>query len=174
MKTKSKRMFGFRFDNPFKIILNKTICRLFVLPRISLAVFPASMAAEEETALFGFYAHAVDYKNKFGEWRFEYAPYIQANIFGRAFRLNFSWPFRDDDSVCEYGYWEAILDVYCNYAYNDNNNFNLYKVLERNTWTNRDGKKEDMTRILTRCGLKRYYYDKEVLDVFYEKYGVNK
>lgn len=174
MKTKSRRIFGFWFDNLFKIILNKTIRNLFVLPRACITTFPSYICArKEEKAFFGFYIHSIDYKNKFGEWRFEQAPYIQLNLFGYAFKLVFNCPFPDDE-ICECGYWEAILDIYCNYAYNGNNNFNLYKVLENNTWTNRDGEKENMTRTLTRYGLKRYYYDKGLFDVFYEKYGVNK
>lgn len=174
MKTKNRCIFGFWFDNPFKIILNKAICNLFILPRIRIAAFPLYMCTnEEERALFGFYAHNIDYKNKFGEWRFEQAPYIQLNLFGYVLKLVFNCPFSDDE-ISEYGYWEAILDIYCNYAYNGNNNFNLYKVIEHNTWTNRDGKKEDMVRILARSGVKRYYYDKGILDVFYEKYGAKK
>lgn len=171
------KLFGLYLENTFKIIFNKTVRAIFVPPVMRVTTFPASMSANPaDMSVFGFYSYNIDYKNKFGYWEFASSPYIQINIFGAAVKITFEPPVQKDE-VTPYGYWESILDVYCNYAYNNNDNFNLYKIIERNTWGKRDSRgnfiKDDMTRILTHRGAHRYYYSEGLYNE-YKKYEVDK
>lgn len=165
------RLLGCHLENPFKIILNKTIIRLFVLPVMRVNVFKTVMSPNlDNISFFGIYSYNIDYKNKFSKWEFLSAPYIQVNMFGYSVRFVFCAPVPNEE-VSSYGYWESILDVYCNYAYNSNDNFNLYKVIERNTWgkyTNGVYIYDDMMRILKHRGAHRYYSQKGLYNKYKE------
>lgn len=149
-------------ENPLYIINNKTIKRIFALPKIRFSTFPTYVCPYWSDAVFGIYSVGLEYKSKYNKWQYEGNPFVQFNLFGYSFRWELKCPC---DDVSRYGYWEAILDCYCNYVAS-NKQFNLYNIIERNTWTkwDKDDKelKEDMLQILTLNGLKKYWNDKAV------------
>lgn len=149
-------------ENPFYIINNKTIRSLFAAPSVRFQKFPTYVCPYWSDAVFGIYLVGLEYKSKYNAWRYEGNPFIQFNLFGYSFRWELVCPC---ESVSKYGYWESILDCYCNYAALDKG-FNLYNIIERNTWTkwNKDDKeeREDMTKILTPVGITKYWNDKAV------------
>lgn len=146
-------------ENPFYIINNKIVRRLFVLPNIVLSCGTVKKLSSWANALFGLYFCSISYKNKFNNWRFEEEPFVQLNLFGLYIRLSFKCPIH---TVSKYGYWESILDLYFNYIYN-NKQFNLYNIINHNTFSSytSDGifKKEDMTLVLTPIGYIQYHTD---------------
>lgn len=155
--------FEWFIENPFYIINNKTIRSLFVAPRVRFQKFPTYVCPYWADAVFGIYFVGLEYKSKYNEWRYEGNPFAQFNLFGYSFRWELVCPC---DSVSKYGYWEAILDCYCNYVAS-NKPFNLYNIIEGNTFTkwNKYDKeeKEDMTAVLTNLGFTRYCADFAVL-----------
>lgn len=144
-------------ENPFYIVFNKTVLRFFSLPKVHFYAHSVLNEREWCDSVFGFYSCAISYKNKYNTWRFENEPFIQLNLFGFCFGVKLICPTND---VCEYGYWESILDLYCNYV-GSKKKFNLYKIINRNTWQdtiNGHLVNDDMMKILTFIGLQEYFY----------------
>ena len=121
--------FDYMFENPFNIWYNKSI--------------------------FGLYTVALSWKSKYGESRYEDDPFIQVNLFGICFKLQFVCPF-DNIATIE-SYWESILEYYGKLY--EHKIPNLYKIIQKNTWINVNGDKFDTTVILTNRGYLKYLND---------------
>lgn len=154
---------GCYFENPFSIIYNKTIRRLFATPKLKFSVkYVTGNDKTEYNALFGLYLCNIYYKNKYGKWYMEGEPFIQLNLLGACFILEFLNPI---DSVTDYSYWESILSVYCDYIWRGKHDFNLYNIIKANTFgrwraNNEEYEVENTTDILINQGIQRYYADK--------------
>lgn len=155
--------FEWFLENPFYIINNKTIRRIFALPKVQFSVFQTYKCPWWSNAVFGVYFVGLQYKSKYDNCVYEADPFVQFNLFGVSFRWQFKCP---SDDVSKYGYWESILDCYCNYVYS-NKRFNLYNIIEENTWKKWNDKwkeeKEDMLKILTPYGINRYWSDLAIM-----------
>lgn len=145
-------------DNPLYIIRNKTVRRLFVIPKLKWSCGTVINLGSWSNALFGLYSCSVSFKEKHNKWVFEEEPFVQLNLFGLYVRAEFRCPV---DTVCRYGYWESIFQLYCDHVCN-NKPYNLYNIISDNTWDVYEDdtpKKEDMTAILTSAGYTRYRED---------------
>jgi hypothetical protein len=114
-------------------------------------------------SMFGFCCAEVSWKDKYGKARFENGyyisvPFIQINFFGYAFIWKFECPCSDNAIGCEDAYWESLMDYY-NITNRQNADGNLFRILNKNTWTKNDHSTYDMTNILTDDGCHKYLTD---------------
>ena len=150
-------LFDYEFENPFEIWCNKAVRQLFVLPQIKFNVHSVIYEQSFANDIFGLYTVALSWKSKYGESRYEDDPFIQLNLFGVCFKIRFASPF-NDDVVTEESYWESILTYYGKLY--EHKVPNLYKIIQKNTWTNMNGDEFDTTVILTNRGYLKYLTDK--------------
>ena len=150
-------LFDYEFENPFEIWCNKAVRQLFVLPQIKFNVHSVIYEQSFANDIFGLYTVALSWKSKYGEPRYEDDPFIQLNLFGVCFKIRFASPF-NDDVVIEESYWESILTYYGKLY--EHKVPNLYKIIQKNTWTNMNGDEFDTTVILTNRGYLKYLTDK--------------
>lgn len=151
--------FGYMLENPFKIWGNKTIRQIFKLPNIKLKIHNVMYEPSFANSIFGLYTVALSWKSKYGESRYEDDPFIQLNLFGICFKLQFISPTNDGTLTCipDEAYWESILEYYGKLY--EHKIPNLYNIIETNTWTNMYGEKYDTTIILTTKGFFIYLDD---------------
>lgn len=156
---KTYEMFGHMFENPFKFWCNKAIRQMFVLPNIKFSVHSVMYEPSFANAIFGLYTVALSWKSKYGESRYEDDPFIQVNLFGICFKLQFISPANDGTLTCmpDESYWESILEYYGKLY--ERKIPNLYKIINGNTWSNMNGDEYDTTIILTNRGYLRYLND---------------
>ena len=149
-------LFDYEFENPFNIWFNKSIRQMFVLPQIKFNVHSVMYEPSFANDIFGLYTVALSWKSKYGEPRYEDDPFIQLNLFGVCFKIRFASPF--NDVATEESYWESILTYYGKLY--EHKVPNLYKIIQKNTWTNVNGDEFDTTVILTNRGYLKYLTDK--------------
>ena len=156
---KTYKWFGYMFENPFSIWCNESVRQIFILPNIKFKVHNVMYEPSFANAIFGLYTVALSWKSKYGEPRYEDNPFIQLNLFGICFKLQFLSPTNDGTLTCmpDEAYWESILEYY-NKLY-EHKTPNLYKIIERNTWLNMNGEKYDTSVILTHNGFSTYLND---------------
>ncbi len=152
--------FDYMFENPFSIWFNKSIRQVFVLPNIKFNVHSVMYESGFTSDIFGLYTVALSWKSKYGEPRYEDDPFIQLNLFGICFKLRFESPFKDIATT--ESYWESIIEYY-NKLY-EHKIPNLYKIIEKNTWTNMNGEEYDTTVILTNRGYLKYLNDMQLVN----------
>lgn len=153
-------LFDYEFENPFKIWYNKSIRQVFVLPHIKFNVHSVIYEPSFANDIFGLYTVALSWKSKYGEPRYEDDPFIQLNLFGVCFKIQFRSPTNDGTLTCipDEAYWESILEYYGKLY--EHKIPNLYKIIEKNTWINMNGDEDDTTVILTNRGYLKYLNDK--------------
>lgn len=153
-------LFDYEFENPFKIWYNKSIRQVFVLPHIKFNVHSVIYEPSFANDIFGLYTVALSWKSKYGEPRYEDDPFIQLNLFGVCFKIQFRSPTNDGTLTCipDEAYWESMLEYYGKLY--EHKIPNLYKIIEKNTWININGDEDDTTVILTNRGYLKYLNDK--------------
>lgn len=151
--------FDYTFENPFNIWYNKAIRQVFALPNIKFKVHSVMYESGFTSGIFGLYTCALSWKSKYGESQYEDDPFIQLNLFGICFKLQFVSPANDGTLTCmpDEAYWESILEYYGKLY--EHRIPNLYKIIEKNTWTNMNGDEYDTTVILTNRGYLQYLND---------------
>lgn len=157
---KTYNWFGYMFENPFHIWFNKEIRNIFILPNIKFYIHTIINELTFANSIFGLYTVALSWKTKYSEPRYEDSPFIQINLFGICFKMQFVSQTNDGTLECmpDEAYWESILEYY-NKLY-EHKIPNLYKIIYNNTWCNTDMKEYDTTVILTNRGYLKYLYDK--------------
>lgn len=157
---KTYNLFGCMFENPFKIWGNKVIRQIFILPHIKFKVHSVMYEHTFANDIFGFYTVALSWKTKYSEYRYEDDPFIQINLFGICFKVQFISPTNDGTLTCmpDEAYWESILEYYGKLY--EHKIPNLYKIIQENTWLNMNGVKYETINILTYKGLLKYLEDK--------------
>jgi hypothetical protein len=154
--------FGYMFENPFSIWGNKEVRKMFVLPNLKLSVHSVMYEPSFALDIFGIYLVALSWKSKYGEPRYEDDPFIQINLFGICFKLRFACPIKDSITT-EESYWESILEYYGKLY--EHKVPNLYKIIKRNTWLDKDGYKYNTNYILTDKGFFKYLEDKNSFEL---------
>ena len=147
--------FDYMFENPFKIWGNKAVRQMFILPSLKFSVHSVMYESSFANDIFGLYTVALSWKSKYGESRYEDDPFIQVNLFGICFKLQFVCPFENIATI--ESYWESILEYYGKLY--EHKIPNLYKIIQKNTWINMNGDKFDTTVILTNRGYLKYLND---------------
>lgn len=144
------------FENPFHIWFNKEIRKIFILPNIKFYIHTIINESTFANSIFGLYTVALSWKTKYGEPRYEDDPFIQINLFGICFKIQFRSPINDGTLTCmpDEAYWESILEYY-NALY-EHKTPNLYKIIRHNTWLNINGEEYDTSTILTYRGYCKY------------------
>ena len=160
---KTYKWFNYMFQNPFSIWCNKSVRQIFILPNIKFKIHNVMYEPSFADAIFGLYTVALSWKSKYGEPRYEDDPFIQLNLFGICFKLQFVSPTNDGTHTCmpDEAYWESILDYYGKLY--ENKTPNLYKIINKNTWLDPNGKEYDTTVILTHNGFFTYLNERENL-----------
>ena len=160
---KTYKWFNYMFQNPFSIWCNKSVRHIFILPNIKFKIHNVMHEPSFADAIFGLYTVALSWKSKYGEPRYEDDPFIQLNLFGICFKLQFVSPTNDGTHTCipDEAYWESILDYYGKLY--ENKTPNLYKIIDKNTWLDPNGKEYDTTVILTHNGFSTYLKECEKL-----------
>lgn len=156
--------FDYMFENPFDIWYNKEIRQVFVLPNIKFNVHSVMYESAFTSDIFGLYTVALSWKSKEGEPRYEYDPFIQLNLFGICFKIQFRSPTNDGTLTCipDESYWESILEYYGKLY--EHKIPNLYKIIEKNTWIKMNGEEYDTTVILTNRGYLKYLNDMQLVN----------
>lgn len=157
---KTYNWFGYIFENPFSIWHNEAVRQMFILPHIKFNVHSVMYEPSFANDIFGLYTVALSWKLKYDEPRYEDDPFIQLNLFGVCFKIQFRSPTNDGTLTCmpDEAYWESILEYYGKLY--EHKIPNLYKIIYNNTWCNTDMKKYDTTVILTNHGYLKYLNDK--------------
>ena len=156
---KTYNWFGYMFENPFSIWYNKAVRQMFILPHIKFNVHSVMHEPSFANDIFGLYTVALSWKLKYDEPRYEDDPFIQLNLFGICFKIQFRSPTNDGTLICmpDEAYWESILEYYGELY--EHKIPNLYKIIYNNTWCNTDMKEYDTTIILTNIGYIKYLND---------------
>ena len=160
---KTYNWFGYMFENPFSIWCNKKVREMFILPHINFEIHSVMYETSFANTIFGLYTVALSWKSKYGEPRYEDDPFIQLNLFGICFKIQFRSPTNDGTLTCipDESYWESILEYYGKLY--EHKIPNLYKIIEKNTWTNMNGEEYDTTVILTNRGYLKYLNDMQLV-----------
>lgn len=150
MYFKYKNIIGIFLENPFKILCNNTIRRIFKMPKPKLYLCLKNRNWHTyNDDWFGIYLYDIFWKTKYENYCFEGEPYFQINFCGICFIIKFEAPFSDFENT-RYAYWESILECYKNHL--DDAHTSLKQILENNQWESSDGKKFDNEIFLTKYG----------------------
>lgn len=156
---KTYNWFGYMFENPFSIWCNKKVREMFILPHINFEVHSVMYEKSFANTIFGLYTVALSWKLKYDEPRYEDDPFIQLNLFGICFKIQFRSPTNDGTLTCipDESYWESILEYYGKLY--EHKIPNLYKIIKGNTFIKINGDEYDTTVILTHNGFSTYLND---------------